>query len=151
MLSLRGQFVMSLLIMAFCALMYCASYSVEEVYLDPAAIGPMDYPQTLLALMFIIAPFLPFTQKVQVDSTSLTQAALPIAGIIISMLIYAFSLRYLGFLLSGFVLLVLIFRILKYKTIFHQMLMAAIITIVFWYVFAKFVLMPLPVGVWTHI
>lgn len=135
-----------LVIMSFCVLMYIASFYVEDVYLDPEAIGPMAYPRVLLGMMFCLAPLLVFSKKEKIDWDNFKKAVAEISIILIVMVCYGIALKFLGFLISGFAMLFFIFKILGYEGVLKPVVFAVCITFVFWYLFANVVKLALPSG-----
>lgn len=143
----QNKIILIVLIELFCITMFSASFDVENVFLDPNALSPMSYPRILLIIMMSLAPLLIFSEKEQYDLKSLKAVFFELLLLSLSMIGYYIVLSILGFVLSAFLLLFLCLSILRYKSLEKKLLFSGIISLFFWFLFNKIMLIPLPSGI----
>ena len=144
----QNKIILIVLIELFCITMFSASFDVENVFLDPNALSPMSYPRILLIIMMMsLAPLLIFSEKEQYDLKSLKAVFFELLLLSLSMIGYYIVLSILGFVLSAFLLLFLCLSILRYKSLGKKLLFSGIISLFFWFLFNKIMLIPLPSGI----
>lgn len=142
----KFELLLILIIEMFCMTMLFASLDVESVFLEPNALNPMTYPRILLFLMAGLAPFLVFSEKSPVDVQSLKFVFWDIAKLVLLMTGYWLLLPLLGFVFTAFLLCFLGTTILKYHGILKNLIFSAGISLGFWYLFTRIMLLSLPAG-----
>ena len=139
---------LSLIIFACAVLVHVQSFPE----LDNGYPGPALFP-TVLAVLFIICGIGLIVQgirkrenvlKFDLGSVSLT-GWINIAFILGAILCYIFFVDYIGFLIFSFVILMILMKWLKVKTIL-SLAMSIGVTLAIYLLFAKILLVPLPWG-----
>ncbi len=116
--------------------------------------GPALFP-TVLAVLFIFCGIGLIIQGVRqrekllkFDTGSLTFSGfLNILIVLATIICYIFFAEYVGFLIFSFLVLLILMKWLKVKTL-SSLLMSIGVTLVIYILFAKMLLVPLPWGLW---
>ncbi len=116
--------------------------------------GPALFP-TVLAVLFIFCGIGLIIQGVRqrekllkFDTGSLTFSGfLNIVIVLATIVCYIFFAEYIGFLIFSFLVLLILMKWLKVKTL-SSLLMSIGVTLVIYILFAKMLLVPLPWGLW---
>ena len=122
--------------------------------LDNGYPGPALFP-TVLAVLFIFCGIGLIIQGVRqrekllkFDTGSLTLSGfLNILIVLATIVCYIFFAEYVGFLIFSFLVLLILMKWLKVKTL-SGLLMSIGVTLVIYILFAKMLLVPLPWGLW---
>ena len=139
--------VVSLGIFVF-ALVYLAG-SISLKVGTPARPGAGLFPTAIAAVLLVVAAFNVWRifRSAAAEDTGHRWAQLAPAGIAGALIVYPFLLHTLSFLLSTFVVLFTLFRLLRYKTVLISLLIALITTVVSFLVFSGLLGVVLPTGV----
>ena len=116
--------------------------------------GPSLFPE-VLAVLFIFCGIGLIIQGVRQREKILKfdLGAIPLAGwlnivfVLGAVFCYIFLAEYLGFLIFSFVILMILMKWLKVKTL-PSLVMSIIVTLSIYILFAKVLLVPLPWGLW---
>ncbi|MCL4515853.1 MAG: tripartite tricarboxylate transporter TctB family protein [Firmicutes bacterium] len=139
----------SLAVLIF-ALVYLAS-SIALSVGTLAEPGPGFMPTAVGALLLIVAAFYAYrtfrgrAERAEKEGGSSWLKAAPL-GIALATVAYPFILRPLNFLLSTFLVLFVLFRLMRYKSTLASLLIAAVATIASFLIFAKLLGVVLPSG-----
>lgn len=151
MLKCKSELLLILIIELFCMTMLYSSLNVENVYLEPNALNPMTYPRVLLAIMVFLAPLLIFSGREQIDIKSLKAIIFDMLLLTAIMIGYWVLLPILGFALAAFILSFAGLLVLRYSGMVKIFVFSAGISIAFWVLFCKIMLMPMPSGIFSSL
>ncbi len=141
---------LSLIIFACAVLLHVQSFPE----LDNGYPGPALFP-SVLAVLFILCGIgliiqgLRKREKVlRFDAGSISfNGWINIAFVVGTILCYIFFAEFLGFLIFSFVILMILMKWLKVKTLW-SLIMSVGVTLAIYLLFAKILLVPLPWGLW---
>ena len=115
------------------------SYPPEE-----GTLHPMAFPRTLMWLWCALSVLYIFVPRPGADLAGLKKVLPRITGIFISIIIFIILIRYLGFIISGFLLLLSIFWFLDYRRPMRAVPLAMVLVLLMWVAFNYGMHMPLP-------
>ena len=116
--------------------------------------GPALFPE-VLSVLFIFCGIGLIIQGVRkrekilkFDLSSISSVGwLNIVFVLGAVLCYIFFAEFLGFLIFSFVILMILMKWLKVKTL-HSLIMSVVVTLGIYLLFSKILLVPLPWGLW---
>ncbi|MBW2309104.1 MAG: tripartite tricarboxylate transporter TctB family protein [Deltaproteobacteria bacterium] len=154
-MNVKGEIIISgATVLIACILLYVATTFTQLLFADQ--VGPAFWPKTILIAVIVLSGFL-FIKNILIaqrddkivrkeDSAQEREGGIRLVMAIILSLVYAFSVPYVGFLISIILFQVLFLLILKVKKALVLAFFPLSLTLILYIIFIKVLYIPLPRG-----
>lgn len=151
----NANIITAILFIIFGSWIIYASSNFQQTFLADNFIGADFFPRIMAIIMIILAVLLLITtfydktlKNTKLSDIFNRSMKLPIVGILI-LTIYLLIMDYLGFIISTIVLNLVLLLIFKVKKLHYLILVPLLTTLIIYYVFSNFLMVPIPEGIFS--
>ncbi|NMA01656.1 MAG: tripartite tricarboxylate transporter TctB family protein [Clostridia bacterium] len=151
----QANIITSIIFILFGFWIIYASKSFEQTFLSDNFIGADFFPRIMAIIMIILAVFLLITtfydktlKDTKISDILNKKMKLPIAGTFV-LIVYLLVMEFLGFIIATIALNLVLLLIFRVKKLQYLVLVPLLTTIIIYYAFSNFLMVPLPQGLFS--
>lgn len=140
-----GRFLIGGIFLAFGLFMLHQTVIFECSFTpEPFSLHPMDFPRAVLVLWCLLAVIYIVAPREPVVFIPLKHVVPQLLKTVLAIIFFIFTLRHVGFVLSGILMLLMIFYALDYRSFRKGIPIAAFSIVLIWAIFVHLLQIPLP-------